>query len=109
MYNGDQERSGNVKIPLFVFGKGGFMKEKIEQLLKEPLKELDMFVGDVYYTEEEGIRSLNIELDSDTVIDVERITKATKVINPLIDEKHYADDVDVLDIHSKEKGEEKSE
>lgn len=85
------------------------MKEKIEELLQEPLEDLDMFVSDVYYSEEEGIKSLNIELDSKDIIDVERITAATKLINPLMDEKGYANDIDVLDIHSKEKGENQSE
>ncbi len=81
------------------------MKEKVEALLKDVLDELNLFVSDVYYSEEEGVRSLNIELDSDDVIDVERITEATKIINPIMDQAELTKDIDVLDIHSKEKGE----
>ena len=43
---------------------------------------------------------------SDSVIDVEKITLATKIINPILDKTNLLDDIDVLDIHSKEKGEE---
>ena len=81
------------------------MKEKVEALLKDVLDELNLFVSDVYYSEEEGVKALNIELDSDDVIDVERITEATKVINPIMDQEELTKDIDVLDIHSKEKGE----
>ena len=80
------------------------MKEKVEALLKDVLDELNLFVSDVYYSEEEGVKALNIELDSDDVIDVERITEATKVINPIMDQEELTKDIDVLDIHSKEKG-----
>ena len=81
------------------------MKEKVEALLKDVLDEFNLFVSDVYYSEEEGVKALNIELDSDDVIDVERITEATKVINPIMDQEELTKDIDVLDIHSKKKGE----
>ena len=81
------------------------MKEKVEALLKDVLDELNLFVSDAYYSEEEGVKALNIELDSDDIIDVERITEATKVINPIMDQEELTKDIDVLDIHSKEKGE----
>ena len=38
------------------------------------------------------------------VIDVEKITLATKIINPILDKTNLLNDVEVLDIHSKEKG-----
>ena len=81
------------------------MKEKVEALLKDVLDELNLFVSDAYYSEEEGVKALNIELDSDDTIDVERITEATKIINPIMDQEELTKDIDVLDIHSKEKGE----
>ena len=81
------------------------MKEKVEALLKDVLDELNLFVSDVYYSEEEGVKALNIELDSDDVIDVERITEATKIINPIMDQAELTKDIDVLDIHSKENNE----
>ena len=82
------------------------MKEKVKKLVDDNIKDLGLFVSDVYYSTEEGIKTLNVELDSDEVIDVNRITEATKIINPIMDENNLCDDIDVLDIHSKEKGDE---
>ena len=81
------------------------MKDKVKELIDPIIESLDLFVSDVYYSNEEGVKTLNIELDSDTVIDVNRITEATKLINPVMDSNNYCEDIDVLDIHSKEKGE----
>ena len=63
-----------------------------------------MFVDDVYFSEEEKVKNLNIVLDSDTIIDIERITEASKIINEIIDEMDIEEENYVLDIHSKEKG-----
>lgn len=82
------------------------MKEKVKKLVDDNIKDLGLFVSDVYYSTEEGIKTLNVELDSDEVIDVNRITEATKIINPIMDDNNLCDDIDVLDIHSKEKGDE---
>lgn len=82
------------------------MKEKVKKLVDDNIKDLGLFVSDVYYSTEEGIKTLNVELDSDEVIDVNRITDATKIINPIMDDNNLCDDIDVLDIHSKEKGDE---
>ena len=82
------------------------MKDKVKKLIDSVVESLELFVSDVYYSNEEGVKTLNIELDSDNVIDVNRITEATKLINPVMDDNNLCDDVDVLDIHSKEKGDE---
>ena len=82
------------------------MKDKVKELIDPVVESLELFVSDVYYSNEEGVKTLNVELDSDTVIDVNRITEATKLINPVMDSNNYCEDIDVLDIHSKEKGEE---
>ena len=82
------------------------MESKVKELLDDKIKDLNLFVSSVYYSNEEGIKTLNIELDSDEVIDVNKITEATKIINPIMDDNNLCDDIDVLDIHSKEKGDE---
>ncbi len=81
------------------------MKEKIIENVDSEIEKLNMFVSDVYISNEEGVKTLNIELDSDEVIDVERITEASQIINPIVDELNLISDEYVLDIHSKEKGE----
>ena len=81
------------------------MEEKIKNLISDAISELGLSVSSVYDTNEEGVKTRNIELDSDSIIDVEKITLATKIINPILDKTNLLDDIDVLDIHSKEKGE----
>ena len=92
-------------IPLFLV-EGGTMEEEIKSLISDAIKDLNLRVSSVYDSNEEGVKTRNIELDSDEVIDVEKITLATKIINPILDKTNLLDDIDVLDIHSKEKGEE---
>lgn len=81
------------------------MKTKIRELVNEDIKDLNVFVDDAFISEEEGQKSLNIVLDSDEIIDLNRVTEASRIINKIID-KHdeLLEDVDVLDIYSKEKG-----
>ena len=82
------------------------MESKVKELLDDKIKDLNLFVSSVYYSNEEGVKTLNIELDSNEVIDVNKITEATKIINPIMDDNNLCNDIDVLDIHSKEKGDE---
>ena len=82
------------------------MESKVKEMLDDKIKDLNLFVSSVYYSNEEGVKTLNIELDSNEVIDVNKITEATKIINPIMDDNNLCDDIDVLDIHSKEKGDE---
>ena len=87
-------------IPLFLV-EGGTMEEEIKSLISDAIKDLNLRVSSVYDSNEEGVKTRNIELDSDEVIDVEKITLATKIINPILDKTNLLNDVEVLDIHSK--------
>ena len=80
------------------------MKEEIEKLIADKIKDLNLYVSDVYTSMDGKIKTLNIELDSDEVIDVERITKATEIINPILDENDIIEESYILDISSKERG-----
>lgn len=83
------------------------MKEKIINLVGSAIQEYNVFVDDVFVSTEEGKKALNIVLDSDQVIDLNLITKASRVINKLIDQNHVLDDdIYEVDIYSKEKGDE---
>ena len=83
------------------------MKEKIINLVGFAIQEYNVFVDDVFVATEEGKKALNIVLDSDQVIDLNLITKASRVINKLIDQNHVLDDdIYEVDIYSKEKGDE---
>lgn len=82
------------------------MKEKIASLVDTDIKELGVFVDDAFISTEEGKQIFNIVLDSDEVIDLNKITEASRIINQIMDdEENLLEGVDELDIYSKEKGE----
>ena len=81
------------------------MKDKIKSLVDDSIKELNVFVDDAYTSEEEGKKIFNIVLDSSEVIDLNRVTEASRIINKIMDEnENLLEDADELDIFSKEKG-----
>ena len=81
------------------------MKEKVSTLVDESIKELNVYVDDAFISEEEGKKIFNIVLDSDEVIDLNRVTEASRIINKIMDDSSLLGDTDELDIYSKEKGE----
>ena len=83
------------------------MKDKIKNLLDDSIKDLNVFVYDTYTSTEEGKKIFNIVLDSDEIIDLNKVTEASRIINKIMDENEsLLEDADELDIFSKEKGEE---
>ena len=81
------------------------MKEKIEKLINPIIQELNVYVDDAFISTEEGKKIFNIVLDSEEVIDLNRITDASRIINKIVDKQEdILEDADELDIYSKEKG-----
>ena len=80
------------------------MKEKVSSLVDESIKELNVFVDDAFISTEEGKKIFNIVLDSEEVIDLNRVTEASRIINKIMDKSNLLEDIDELDIYSKEKG-----
>ena len=81
------------------------MKEQVAELVNESIKELGVFVDDAYISNEEGKKVFNIVLDSEEIIDLNKITDASRIINKIMDKNaKLLDDADELDIFSKEKG-----
>ena len=86
------------------------MKEKVSSLVNESIKELNVFVDDAFISTEEGKKIFNIVLDSEEVIDLNKVTEASRIINKIMDENEsLLEDADELDIYSKEKGEDTNE
>lgn len=82
------------------------MKQTVATLVNESIKELNVFVDDAFISEEEGKKLFNIVLDSEEVIDLNKITEASRIINKIMDEQEEVlRDIDELDIYSKSKGE----
>ena len=81
------------------------MKEKVANLLNGSIKDLNVYVDDAYISNEEGKKIFNIVLDSDEIIDLNKVTDASRIINKIMDENEsLLEDADELDIFSKEKG-----
>jgi ribosome maturation factor RimP len=86
------------------------VKEKIASLVDEKIKELNVFVDDAFISTEEGKKVFNIVLDSEEIIDLNKITDASRIINKIMDaNESLLEDADELDIYSKEKGEDTNE
>lgn len=82
------------------------MLEKIKDLVNTKLEDLNMEVCDAYTEEVEQKTILNIEVDSNEVIDLNEVTAASRIINDILDkEKTILENIDELDIYSKKKGE----
>ena len=76
------------------------MEEKVKKVIAKPLEKLNMVVDSISF--EKG--NLNIVLDSDEIIDLNRIVEASHLINDILDKEDFIKDEYMLDISSKEKG-----
>ena len=86
------------------------MKEQMKELLDESIKDLNVFVDDAFISEEEGKKVFNIVLDSEEIIDLNKITDASRIINKIIySNEDLLQDADELDNYSKEKGDDNNE
>ena len=83
------------------------MIDKINSIVKEEIDKLNVSISDVNIEKVEGKNVLNIELDCEEAIDLNKITEASTIINQLIDKEENIlkeNDIDEVDIYSKEKG-----
>ncbi len=86
------------------------MLEKIKELVDDEIKGLNVHVDDSFISNEEGKKILNIVIDSDEIIDLNKVTDASRIINKIMDaHEELLQDCDELDIYSKEKGVEENE
>jgi len=85
------------------------MEDKVKELLKGTLDELEMVVDSVYLEKENNNLFLRICLDSDNTLDLDSIVKATKIIDPIIDKADLIEEQYVLEVYGKSKEEDKNE
>lgn len=78
------------------------LKEKISKVLSSK----DIIVDEVSYRKEGAINFLEIVLDQDGGIDLDTIVDATNIINPIVDEMDFIDESFIMDVVSKERGDE---
>ena len=80
------------------------MEEKVKEIIGDNLKSLHLVVDSVVYEKENGHNYLRICLDSEDIIDLDLIVKATNIINPLMDKANLINEEYHLDIYGKSKG-----
>ncbi len=85
------------------------MKEKLIEKLGNKFQEMNIFIDDVYITEESQEKTLTVVLDSPNMIDLKTVVKATRILNPIVDELDFIKDAYTLDVYAKEKGDENHE
>lgn len=78
--------------------------EEIKNSILKPMEKMNIIVTSVTYEQEGNYNFLRIELDKVNGIDLDTIVEATNIINPIIDELDLIDDSYILDVISKEKG-----
>lgn len=76
------------------------MLDKIKKEISKPLSDIGLDIDSINY--EKG--NLNIILDSEEVINLDKIVEATHIINDILDAKDFIKEKYVLDVSSKEKG-----
>ena len=86
------------------------MKKSLEELkskIEDALKEKEILVDSVTYEKNSGnYNVLSVILDKVGGIDLDMIVDATNIINPIVDDYDFTDDSYILDVASKERGEE---
>ena len=81
------------------------MEEKIKKAIGNSLDSLSLWIDSIKYEKENNLNYLRICLDSEDIIDVEKVVEATKIINPIMDKEDLIKDEYILDIYGKSKGE----
>ncbi len=86
------------------------MKEDVKKAIDNKIEKFNAYVDDAYIEIVEERPILNIVVDSSEVIDLDKITEISRVINDIIDKGNVvSEDYDELDVYAKEKGGEKGE
>lgn len=82
------------------------MLEELKSELSKILNELEIIVDDIYIEEKNNYKFLTIVLDKVGGIDLDEIVAATEIINPIVDKYNICDDSYIMDVISKERGNE---
>lgn len=79
------------------------MKEKVVEAVSDKLDKLNCYIEDVRLVNENNIKTLEIVLDSDDLLDINTVTMATRILNPIIDKLDLVDGSYVLDVYAEDK------
>ena len=79
------------------------MKEDIIKEIGNKLDELNVYIYDVYEEKEGKDTFLRVVIDAEDMIDIERVVKATKIIDPIIEKMNLINGEYILDVYAKSK------
>lgn len=80
------------------------MENKTLNLIKDALSTENIVVDSVKYLTEDNIKFLRITIDKEGFITSDDCVKATKIINPILDDSNLIEESYILDVCSKERG-----
>ena len=80
------------------------IEKRVRELIEEEVSKMGITIDSVVYEKEGTNYFLRIVIDRDKIIDIDTCVEVTKVINPLLDDLDVIEDSYILDISSKEKG-----
>ena len=80
------------------------IETKVRKLIEEEVNKMGITIDSITYEKEGSNYFLRIVIDRDKIIDIDTCVEVTRVINPLLDEANIIEDSYILDISSKEKG-----
>ena len=92
--------------PLFKLDIGGNMEKlkEIKQAIEPVINENGYLLDSLTYEKENNVNSLVVVIDKQGVIDVEDCVTVSNLINPILDEIDLIDESYVLDVCTKERG-----
>ena len=79
------------------------MKEDLIKEVGNKLDELNVYIYDVYSDKEGKDTYLRVVLDAEDIIDIDRVVKATKIIDPIIEKMNLIEGEYILDVYAKSK------
>lgn len=80
------------------------MEEKVRNLIEGEVNKLGISIDSIIYEKEGGNYFLRIVIDRDEIIDIDTCVEVTNIINPIIDKADFIQDSYILDVSTKEKG-----
>ena len=82
------------------------MKEDLIKEVGNRLDELNVYIYDVYVEKEGKDNYLRVVIDAENMIDIDRVVKATKIIDPIVEKMNLVENEYILDVYAKSKGDE---
>ena len=82
------------------------MEEKVRKLIEDEVNKMGIKIDSIIYEKEGSNYFLRVVIDRDEAIDIDTCVEVTNIINPLLDKADFINDSYILDVSTKEKGEE---